>query len=365
MSGTTTRSLTFSFDLTRQRSALDVVPEFSFTCAALRQKSFPPYLRFCQVFLDSFLKARADVYRFLWSPLRADVAPDYGRAIKTKLDFSTISRNIQNRIYPDLAAFKSDVDLVWQNYIDYAAPDSESARHCIQWQSEFNELWELHAAIRDPNAALQLLRAADDTRRIMEEELCDGAPGMDVFAALPERPRQSQVVPGHIPRALHSERPHEKHRNERYSFRLPSPELLNQPMTIEERYDLAMALDNLPIELLGEVVEILVRAKKIRPDEPIDLSFSELETSTLRMIQACVKYAKDKEPEAKKKRSNDSSTVTAEQKIRVLQAEKRKIDMRLREKRPAEPSGDGTSDGTTSEEGTGTSSGTDDEGSSS
>jgi hypothetical protein len=357
---TASRSITFSFDSNRLSSNASSVPMFSFTSAAFRQKSFPPHLKFCQAFLENFLQTFSDARRLLWLSPRPDSAPDYDRTVKSKMDFATISRNVQGRVYRDFSAFKADVDLVWQNYIDYIAPDSEAARKCQHWRFEFDTLWTLHTGIRDPEAAVRLLKASDEVRRLLEEDLREGGPGMEIFAPLLDRPR-ILVGSGHGSRSVHSERPPERSRGERWSFRLPPPEVLNRPMTIEERYDLAMTVDNLPIELLGEVVEILVRAKGIKRDEGIDIAFRDLETTTLRTLEACVKDAKAREVDVKKKRMNESQLVSAEQKLEALQIEKGKIEKRLRDKHPEAPSGDATSDAHTSDDGTVASSGNDGE----
>jgi hypothetical protein len=132
-------------------------------------------------------------------------------------------------------------------------------------------------------------------------------------------------------------------------------------MTVDERYDLAMAVDTLPVELLAEVIEILVRERKIKSDERIFVTFRELDPATLRMSEACVKNMKEKETHVKRMRASGTQAATVEQRQAALVQAKRRIETRLKEKHPTAPSGDGTGDTNTSDDGTGTSSRSDDD----
>jgi hypothetical protein len=142
------------------------------------------------------------------------------------------------------------------------------------------------------------------------------------------------------------------------------PEEPGRPMTIDERYDLAVAIDNLPEELLDGVVEVLARARKIKAGEAIRVSFRDLEDATLRAIEDCVKRAKLREPDVKRMRMSESAIGTPEQKQKFLDDEIARTRARLRDKRPNGTSGDVTSETYTTDDGSGSTAGSDDEASS-
>jgi hypothetical protein len=332
---------------------------FRFTCSATKQKSLPAHLKLCQQVLD-FLKSRPDSRYFFNQLSRQDIQPDYHQTIKHPMDFTMISRKILDASYPDLASFKSDVDLVWQNCLAYHDAGSDTARRCIQLQMEFDEQWELHSKIRDPAAAHRLIRTADQIKFLVEDELSDRAIGMALFRTPQDRPH-TRPDTGLRPSRVEKR---DRHRPERVSFALPSEEELNRPMTIEERYDLAVAIDTLPEQLLHGVVDILVTAKKIKSHESMTISFRDLENSTLRRLEACVKEAKTKEADVRQMLARAAPMVTPDEKQRYLDDLASKIRARLKEKHAGEPSEDVTSETYTTDEGSGSTAGSDDEGSS-
>ena len=57
-------------------------------------------------------------------PLRLLQVPDYLMVVKRPMDFSTVLTNIDEHKYVTVAEFMSDVDLIWQNALEYN-PDSD------------------------------------------------------------------------------------------------------------------------------------------------------------------------------------------------------------------------------------------------
>jgi hypothetical protein len=105
---------------------------------------------------------------------------------------------------------------------------------------------------------------------------------------------------------------------------------------------LAVAIDTLPPELLGEVIEILSKALDFRRDQEFDIPFSSLDTATLRTIEAYVKHAKDQEPIVRRMFQNE--TIAAEKQLEVLEEELQRIKKRLNEKHPQTSASEFTSE---------------------
>ena len=59
------------------------------------------------------------------APVDLQQYPDYGEAIKTPMDFSTIKRRIDAVSYPHPDAFLADVRLVFDNARQYNKPGSD------------------------------------------------------------------------------------------------------------------------------------------------------------------------------------------------------------------------------------------------
>jgi hypothetical protein len=134
----------------------------------------------------------------------------------------------------------------------------------------------------------------------------------------------------------------EKDRDDKPTFTPPPDDLLNTPLTTNERYDLAVAIDTLPPELLGEVIEILSKALDFRRDQEFDIPFSSLDTPTLRTIEAYVKHAKEQEQIVRRMFQNE--TIPAEKQLEILEEELQRIKKRLNEKHPQTSASEFTSE---------------------
>jgi bromodomain-containing factor 1 len=349
MSGRRTR-LVFTFSSESFRRHNTQLPRVTFTCTALAKNTLPPYLRFCLKFLE-YLKDRPDSHPFHF-PVPNDpiIAPEYHNIIKYPMDFSTIARKIYDEQYPDILAFKADVDLIWANCATYNRIGSELRRIGFLIKGDFDELWNLHTSITDGEVALRSVESIVAAHRLCDEDLSLANPSMQLFR-VPEYIKLKKPTVERIQHFVAKERD----KDGKPSYTAPTDDLLNQPLTTKERYELAVAINTLPPELLGEVIEILSKALGLRKDQEFEIPFSSLDTATFRTIEAYVKHAKDKEPIVRRMYQHD--TIAAEKQLEILQAELDRIRKALSEKHPQHSGSEFTSEGDTTDGFGGTDSG--------
>jgi hypothetical protein len=317
---------------------------FSFTCSALKRSSLPASLQFCQTFLQSFLKTNPEAEE-LFGQVDVD-RPDYLNVIKHPMDFATIGRKIIDSEYRDLPAFKADIDLVWSNSRVYDPPDSLQGRASVRLHSLLDSLWDIHVSAGDPDAARRLLDEARRAQWIADAlEVCDANPGMAAFDMPSVRPPPppAQAAPRALGKAAKPERVRPRHKDDPG---VPRPKDYALPMCIRERYDLAVALNTLPVELLWDIVKILKEAK-VNFAEPVSIPITSLDAGLLRRIEAVTNDIKKKDVAVRAMRQMGRVPISAGERIELLEREKKVIEAKLRQKHPDAKSGEVTSDSET------------------
>jgi hypothetical protein len=333
----------FAFDVDSYRQARRRLPPLLFTCSDLAKTALPPYLKFCLRFLE-YLKLRPDTLPF-HNPVPDDphAAPEYYVIIKNPMDFSTMQKKVLHEDYPDLASFKADLDLIWANCTLYNGLGSELHRRGNRVKCDCDELWSLHSTISDPTDAMKFLSTLVAALKICTEDLTVSNPRMQLFRVTEhlkvKKPQIDRIRPiGKI----------EKEKEDRNTFSLPSEDMLNAPLSNGVRYDLATAIDQLPPELLGEVIDILSKNVEISKDKETEIPFSSLDTPVLRTIEAYVAYAGKKEQNVR--RMYQSDQISAAEQLQILTAELDRVKKLLSEKHPHTSSSECTSENDMSEE---------------
>ena len=336
----------FSFVLHRDefRRRHVVVPRISFTCSALARSDLPPFLGFCLTFLE-YLRAKPQAKWFL-EPVPNDpaIAPQYYDIIKHPMDVKTLTMNVYAEKYASLKEFKADFDLIWSNCEAYNGTDSEVGRAGAELRDEMNTIWNVHTKLENREDGLRIIYTASALQKLCKTdfvEIVQKEPAMFLY------PKHLRTKKPTIEKRVRIDR----EKDDRPKFVPPSEDLMKEPMTTKEKYNLALDIDMMPPELLGEVINILAAAwpfKKDELDKPIEIPFNQLENETLRTIEAYVKSAKDKEQNVR--RMYQSETIPAEEQLKKLSEEQNRIDERLKEKRPQMASSSLTSENETGKE---------------
>ena len=318
------------------------VPPVTFTCQALASDTLAPHLKLCSKFL-SYLQNRRDTLAFHY-PV-PESTPEYYKIIKHPMDFSTVGRKIFDQEYGDMEAFKRDVDLIWSNCITYNQVNSPLGRKALQLKSAFDELWDLHISIDDIQEPMDCIELMNEASRITHDEFNPSHTSMQIFR-MPPHLKIKPAQPDRASRPIKSERDHDD--GSFLNYPLPSESQLNNPMTTKEKYELAVAIDTMPPELLGEVIELLSKATEIKRDADTNIPFSALDNPTLRTIEAYVKHAKEKEQAVR--RMFQSETIPAEKQVETLKAEVERVDDLLKQKKALISSSEFTSENETTDD---------------
>lgn len=78
----------------------------------------------CLEIIDSLLKYKISyIFAYPIDP-KLDHCPDYFTIIKNPMDLLTVQNKLQNNLYSKFSEFCSDIDLIWQNAIEYNGKDS-------------------------------------------------------------------------------------------------------------------------------------------------------------------------------------------------------------------------------------------------
>jgi antibiotic biosynthesis monooxygenase (ABM) superfamily enzyme len=64
---------------------------------------------------------------------------DYFKVIKNPMDFGTVKQNLKNHIYTCIEEFLHDVQLVFNNCLQYNGPDSQVSEFCRNVQAEYEK----------------------------------------------------------------------------------------------------------------------------------------------------------------------------------------------------------------------------------
>lgn len=324
--------LVFVFNRTNFKRKTKDIPSVSFTCAAMTKTELPRHLKFCLKFLD-FMRRRPKAHWFLEPvPDNEAIAPNYYKLIKYPMDFQTLTKNVYEQKYEDLASFKRDFDLIWSNCETYNRYDSEVGKAGAEMKSEGNMLWDVHTRLANDDTGFGIVSEMEQALQLCRVSVDMKRDDMEMWK-----------FPRHLkPKKVHLERREgkvartlDRDRDERPTYSPPSEDLMKQPMNTKEKYDMAVDLNTLPPELLGEVVDILAKSCNFKKEEITDvleIPMNSLDNTVLRTIQAYIKSAKDKESAVRRMYQND--TISAEEQLKRLQEELDRINARIREKKP-------------------------------
>ena len=319
-------TLSFTFDPNRFRQLQSNIPRIQFTCAALAQDSLPSYLRQCFKFLeylDHYKGENGDNTSIFKYPVSAEIAPTYSSVIKNPMDFSTIREKILKSKYKNIEEFKSDVDLIWENCrtFNQGGPLFDLA---TRLKAHFDYIWNLHTTLEMPDEVRESMQALKDTENTLSSTILE----MRNMFKFPEHPRTPHIAdPRNKPKAVQIiERRDEKNKP---AYSQPTEEKLNKPMSYDEKYKLAINIDMMPIELLGEVIDILSKHPKFKDDEDVCIPFNEIDNKMLRQIEAYVNENSDRENSVRRMYQDK---ISASDQIKTINAELQRVEERIKEK---------------------------------
>ncbi|KAH0788349.1 bromodomain-containing protein 3-like isoform X1 [Histomonas meleagridis] len=330
----------FVFNIQEYHRNNSTVPPLVFTCSTFADNTLPPYLKFC-LKLTTFLRNQKGIQHFL-EPV-SELVPGYYEIIKHPMCVSVIEKKIYEGQYPNVDSFKADVDLIWSNCITFNSLNHGLTQIGLKIKSSFDELFELHKKIENPEEALAALQLMDDAYSLSDTCFNSSHSSMQIFR-MPPHPKATIARPRQSQSGRYSRYPKGNENKEDNGYVKPSDDLLNTPMTTKEKYDMAKYIDTLPPELLGKVIEILSEKFEIPKDREVDIPFSEIDNATLRNIEAYIKVAKDKEQLVR--RMYQSETIPAEKQLEILNEELKRITARLAEKRPSSSAFSSETEGT-------------------
>lgn len=99
---------------------------------------------------------RHDAYGFFWTPVDRAQVPEYYKVITNPMDFETMTKKIEAKQYPDIAAFKSDFQLVVDNCRTFNPPQSAYHKAANKLEAYGNPLIE-----RESNAVYTLAESIE------------------------------------------------------------------------------------------------------------------------------------------------------------------------------------------------------------
>jgi hypothetical protein len=139
--------------------------------------------------------------------------------------------------------------------------------------------------------------------------------------------------------------PVEKKEEDKLSYKA-SQEMMQKKMTNTEMYNMASRINNLPLELLGEIIKITMENKQLNPNETHDIPFTSFDNSILRTIEAYLNEAEKRVKMVKKMHMKD--TLPASEQLTRLNEILAKVTNTLKEQSINPITSDGTTmDGTT------------------
>ena len=310
----------FIFDQEAYERLHNRIPKIEL-CSNSAKGVLPPEMNICVKFIN-YLLLRKDIKPFE-QPVPHDdhIAPHYYEIILHPMDVSTVRNKLYAGSYSNISEFKEDIDLIWSNCRTYNPASSEIVKSANLIENEFNKLWDIHNSI-DISDAEDILNQIQNINQNVEAAFTNATNfyRMPPRLKLPPIERNSKTIV-------------EKTEDDRAAFFLPSESILATPMGSQEKYELGFALNTLPPELLGKVIEILHKNAGYDPKVPTSIPFSSLDTSTLRTLQAYINQAKEKETSVR--RMYCLETIPADKQLEIIDAELKKVNARLAEKRPS------------------------------
>lgn len=300
-------TFSFVFDPRKYRQLRTSVPPLKFTCSALAKDSLPPKLRYCYQFYEYLYnyKCGKDDTAIFRLPVSDEQAANYSKVIKNPIDLSTIRKKILSSRYTSKDEFKSDVDLMWDNCITYNGQDSEIGLLAARIRMDFDNVWAIHNAIKEPEEPKEALKLLEETQQLFKE-------ARESIKSTYAFPELIQV------KSEHPIKQKTSHERAPQVIEQPTEEEMKSPMSTDEKYALAKAIDLMPIELLGQVINILKDHPWFKSDEEVKIPFSEIDNAMLRRIEKYVKANADKENQV---RRMYPEKVPAQDQIKYIQAQ--------------------------------------------
>lgn len=311
-------SFTFKVNDYRKRSNQSL-PPLTFYMGSYKDNPQPPFVKLCHYYLDYLMKKDINEnFRTIDDVINRDSS--YAEIVKHPMDFLKIREKLNRNQYQDIKEFKYDVDLIWQNCIQFNGTFSEIGIYSMRLRSNFNELWDLHNSIKDGSVkdALRSIKLKDDAKSVSDDT------NIDLFK-FPPHPIVTKPAPEKIKRI--------KEKSVTHSIRHPievKSERLNENLTADEKQKLARRIDNCIPALLGDVIDILRDSLNLDLSKENIIPFSDIGTPVLRKIEAVMKEAKNKEQSVKRMYQNEQ--MPSEKQLEILKRENKKFEELLSKK---------------------------------
>ena len=130
----------------------------------------------------------------------------------------------------------------------------------------------------------------------------------------------------------------------------PTEEEAKTPISTDEKYELARNIDLMPIELLGQVIQILSEHPSFRRDVPVSIPFSDIDNLMLRKIQ---KYVNAHQNQESLVRRMYQDKVAAADQLNYINAQLKIITEKINNKNISIDSSSAASENTDSDDGSG------------
>lgn len=195
--------------------------------------------------------------------------PDYFDFVKHPMDFSTIRGNLENGEYTSVDEFHSDMQLVFTNCFAYNKPGTDIAVMAEAVKEAYDtQFTKLKSGDFSASAIEQTMHELRSSMKAAREELRQL-----------NREKKAQASAGPAkPRGWQKED--------------------NRPMTLDEKRALSNAINELPGEHLGAVVQIISERipalTKEAKGEEIEIDIDALDAATLRHLERFVKNTQNK-----------------------------------------------------------------------
>ena len=313
-----TKQINFTFKTNEYRKhSKSQLEDLSFTMGSYENHQQPPFIKLCHFYLDYLIKKDTEqIFKSIDEVIEKD--PSYVEVIKHPMDFKKIREKLGKNQYQDLKSFKNDVDLIWQNCIQYNGTRSDVGLYSLQLRSNFNELWDIHNSITENTAkdAFRSIKLKDEARSLLDNTITD-------LFRFPKHPPFRPIIPEK------SKRVKDKSSVIRHPIEIKT-DRLNENLTADEKQKLARKIDNCIPALLGDVIDILRESLHIDISKENIIPFSDIDTPVLRRIEAVMREAKDKESSVKRMYQNEQ--MPPEKQIEILKRELKKFDDLLSKK---------------------------------
>lgn len=291
-----------------------------------RAQRLSQHLLRCGDLLKEMKKLPASIY-FLEpvDPIKLNI-PDYLTLITNPMDFRTIASKLSGGEYEGPTNFAEDVRLVFKNAITYnQAPDNPvhmAAREMsVKFEEKFKALSQSVSSKQSVSAAeLAAFTSRSNRPAQAAKPKSKSSGGSRKSSGGAVRAGAALLPPdGSMIQMEEMQRKMMEMTNEIMSLRqqvgiqepLGKPTAAQKALTYNEKKTLIEAINNLPEQYMERIVQIVQEAQPVGAveDEEVEVPLDELDTATLRKLQAVVDEAHHElHPGAPLKRGADSSS---------------------------------------------------------